>query len=83
LKPPIEIATAINADGTAECHCTAIADRYRERAFVNQLGWKIKRVFYRCRNCCSRLSHDFIPKEHTTLVNVIDLLNKKNHFMKV
>ncbi len=74
MKPPIEIATEINEDGTAICHCTSVADIYRTRTFINQLGWEIKRVFYRCRNCCSRLSYDFIPKEHSQQVSLTDIL---------
>jgi len=61
---------------TKECHCTHTADKYYKRTFINQLGHKVSRVFYRCRNCSSRIHEDFIPKiEGEKLINVMDLLN--------
>lgn len=63
---------------TKECHCGSLADKYRQRKFINQLGQEVIRVFYRCRNCWSRIQKDFIPElDDVKSVNVLDLLNNK------
>jgi len=57
-----------------ECHCGKIADKYFMRKFINQNGNEVIRIFYRCRNCSSRIHQDFIPEiDKLPQVNVIDL----------
>jgi hypothetical protein len=60
---------------TKRCHCGHIADRYRKRTFVNQLGYTVIRAFYRCRNCWSRIHEDFIPELNSAhKINVLELI---------
>lgn len=60
---------------TKECHCGNIADKYRQRRFINQLNQEVNRAFYRCRNCWSRIHEDFIPEMETMQrANVFDLI---------
>jgi hypothetical protein len=64
---------------TKFCHCDGIADKYFVRNFINQVGYKVYRVFYRCRNCCSRIHTDICPTiDNSESVNVFDLLKKHN-----
>ncbi len=60
---------------TKECHCMSTADKYTTRKFINQNGNKVIRIFYRCRNCWSRIHEDFIPEiDNLSQVDVIELL---------
>ena len=64
-----------NLPATMECHCTANANKYRHRIFINQLDQMVIRIFYRCENCWSRIKSDFIPElDNKKTVNVSDLL---------
>jgi len=45
-----------------ECHCGSDAHKYRTRTFVNELGFTVYRIFYRCENCWSRINEDFSPE---------------------
>jgi len=64
---------------TKECHCGHVADKYRKRNFKNALGQEVTRIFYRCRNCWSRIHEDFIPEmDKKTTVNVMDLLRQNS-----
>lgn len=44
-----------------ECHCGSDAHKYRTHKFVNQLGYTVYRIFYRCENCWSGINEDFCP----------------------
>lgn len=58
-----------------DCHCGSIADKYLTKKFKNHLDQTVVKIFYRCRNCRSRLNHCFIPKlESLKTINVFDLL---------
>ena len=46
----------------SECHCGSIADKYTTRKYKNSFGYDYYRIFYRCRNCLSRIHNDFIPE---------------------
>lgn len=59
---------------TKMCHCMDIADKYYSRSFINVLGFKVTRVFYRCRNCCSRIYSDFIPELDKDTKYVFELI---------
>jgi len=63
---------------TKLCHCDCVSDRYYSRNFINQAGFKVHRIFYKCRNCKSRIFDDFIPAIDKMMhVNVMDLLNNR------
>lgn len=57
------------------CYCDKIADRYNKKSFVSKAGFKVVRVYYKCRNCKSRIHDDFCPElDSMKVVNVLDLL---------
>jgi len=69
----------IEANPVKECHCGHIADKYFTRTFTNELGYEVVRIFYRCRNCLSRISQDFLPEiDALHKESVFDLLKKYN-----
>lgn len=67
-----------NLPKTMHCHCCCLADKYRTRMFINQLGYTVYRVFYRCRNCWSRVNRDFSPEfdRKNPPINVMDTLKE-------
>ncbi len=62
-----------------ECHCCYDAYKYQQRKFINKLGKKVIRIFYRCENCWSRIHRDYIPELDDKEVNVLDLLKMKRN----
>lgn len=61
-----------------ECHCGNIADKYTTRKYKNSFGYDYYRVFYRCRNCLSRIYNDFIPDvDKLQTFDVIEFLRNK------
>lgn len=64
---------------TKECHCGRTAHKYFTRTFINQMDYKVFRIFYRCENCWSRIHSDFIPElDAKDLIDVLDLMKTYN-----
>lgn len=61
-----------------ECHCMAVADKYFTRTFINKAGYKVIKIFYKCRNCKSRIHDYFIPELENKSVDVFKLLKQKD-----
>lgn len=65
-------------ENSITCHCGDTALRYYTRELINKHSMTVIRCFYRCFNCWSRHSKDFIPElDKMERVNVFDLINKK------
>lgn len=61
-----------------ECHCGEIADKYYTHKFMSEAGYNVIRIFYKCRNCKSRIFEDFCPElDSMEQVDVIKLIQSK------
>ncbi len=59
------------------CHCDNIAFKYYQRKYINNLGYLVIWVFYKCINCKSRIYEDFIPEIDN--MNNIDIMKEYIH----